>query len=119
MPELCVLLGLTMCVYMHESMCVRLSAAPKLVPGFKLHAASLCRRADPHVPFTTVPPPGFQHFVSLLSVWCQKRQWGNPIQTRWTVFFCIYIFFKAVVHPKNEIMFWCAKNSKNKLNQFI
>jgi len=68
MPELCVLLGLTMCVYMHENMCVRLSAAPKLVPGFKLHAASLCRRADPHVPFTTVPPPGFQHFVSLLSV---------------------------------------------------
>lgn len=63
------------CVCAWAYLCVRLSAAPKLVPGFKLHAASLCRRADPHVPFTTVPPPAFQHFVSLFISLMSKTLW--------------------------------------------
>lgn len=63
------------CVCPWAYVCVRLSASPKLVPGFKLHVASLCRRADLHVPVTTVPPPGFQHFVRLFMSLVSKRLW--------------------------------------------
>lgn len=66
------------CVCAWAYLCVRLSAAPKLVPGFKLHAVSLCRRAD---------QASSTLWVSSL-VWCQRDSgWGNPIQTMFLDFF--------------------------------